>query len=67
MIIVCTLKKAPNKYWVILFRRAMIKLSCLIAKKINAKALVTGENVGQVASQTLSNIKPLIIVINLLS
>ena len=50
------MKKAPNKYWVILFRRAMIKLSCLIAKKINAKALVTGENVGQVASQTLSNI-----------
>ena len=50
------MNKAPNKYWVILFRRAMIKLSCLIAKKINAKALVTGENVGQVASQTLSNI-----------
>ena len=47
---------APNKYWVILFRRAMVKLSCIIAKKINAKALVTGENVGQVASQTLSNI-----------
>ena len=50
------MNKAPNKYWVILFRRAMVKLSCLIAKKINAKALVTGENVGQVASQTLSNI-----------
>ena len=50
------MNKAPNKYWVILFRRAMIKLSCLIAKKINAKALITGENVGQVASQTLSNI-----------
>tara|TARA_B100001778_G_scaffold333817_1_gene343280 strand:- start:256 stop:1425 length:1170 start_codon:yes stop_codon:yes gene_type:complete len=47
---------APNKYWVILFRRAMVKLSCVIAKKINAKALITGENVGQVASQTLSNI-----------
>ena len=50
------MNKAPNKYWVILFRRAMVKLSCMIAKKINAKALVTGENVGQVASQTLSNI-----------
>ncbi len=34
----------------------MVRLSCIIAKKINAKALVTGENVGQVASQTLSNI-----------
>ena len=50
------MNKAPNKYWVLLFRRAMVKLSCLIAKKINAKALITGENVGQVASQTLSNI-----------
>ena len=50
------MNKAPNKYWVILFRRAMVRLSCIIAKKINAKALVTGENVGQVASQTLSNI-----------
>tara|TARA_Y100001970_G_C14181715_1_gene830190 strand:+ start:427 stop:1596 length:1170 start_codon:yes stop_codon:yes gene_type:complete len=47
---------APNKYWVILFRRAMVTVSTIIAKKINAKALITGENVGQVASQTLSNI-----------
>ena len=50
------MSKAPNKYWVILFRRAMVTVSSIIAKKINAKALVTGENVGQVASQTLSNI-----------
>ena len=46
----------PNKYWIILFRRAMMRVSSIIAKKINAKALITGENVGQVASQTLSNI-----------
>jgi len=50
------MSKAPNKYWVILFRRAMVTVSSIIAKKINAKALVTGENIGQVASQTLSNI-----------
>ncbi len=49
--------KAPNKYWVILFRRAMIRVSSIIARKIDAKALITGENVGQVASQTLSNIQ----------
>ncbi len=48
--------KAPNKYWIILFRRAMMRVSGIIAKNIGAKALVTGENVGQVASQTLSNI-----------
>ena len=46
-----------NKYWVIFFRRAMIEISNIIATKINAIALITGESVGQVASQTLSNIR----------
>ena len=48
--------QAPDKLWVIMFRRAMIKLSCLLAEELNAKALITGENIGQVSSQTLSNI-----------
>ena len=48
--------KAPDKLWVIMFRRAMIKLSCLLAEELHAKALITGENIGQVSSQTLSNI-----------
>ena len=51
------MKNSPNKYWVLLFRRAMVHLSCLIANKKNISALITGENVGQVASQTLSNIR----------
>jgi len=46
-----------NKYWVIFFRKAMIEISNLIANKINAIALITGDSVGQVASQTLSNIR----------
>ena len=46
-----------NKYWVIFFRRAMIEISNIIATKINAIALITVESVGQVASQTLSNIR----------
>ena len=45
------------KIWVILFRRAMIKLSTLIANQIKAPALISGESIGQVASQTLSNIR----------
>jgi thiamine biosynthesis protein ThiI len=49
--------EAPNKLWVILFRRAMIKLASVIADKLNIPALVSGESVGQVASQTLSNIR----------
>ena len=51
------MSEAPNKLWVILFRRAMIYISSKIAASINAPALVSGESVGQVASQTLSNIQ----------
>lgn len=47
----------PDKYWVIFFRRYMIYISNIMAKKINAVALVTGDSIGQVASQTLSNIR----------
>ena len=49
--------RAPASYRVILYRRAMLRIAEAIAKKANAQALVTGENVGQVASQTLSNMR----------
>ena len=48
---------APNKLWVILFRRAMIKIASMIAAQLDIPALISGESVGQVASQTLSNIR----------
>lgn len=41
---------------VIMYRRVMIAIAEALAKKIDAKALVTGESLGQVASQTLENI-----------
>ena len=47
----------PDKYWVIFFRRYMVKIANDIANKYGAIALVTGESVGQVASQTLSNMR----------
>ena len=47
---------APASHRVILYRRAMLRIAERIALKEKAKALVTGENIGQVASQTLSNI-----------
>ena len=46
-----------DKYWVIFFRRYMVKIANDIANKYGAIALVTGESVGQVASQTLSNMR----------
>ena len=49
--------KAPEPLRVLLYRRYMVRLSERIATLVRASALVTGENVGQVASQTLSNIR----------
>ncbi len=48
---------APVGLRTILYRRLMIKIAEKIAEKENAEALVTGESLGQVASQTLRNIR----------
>ena len=40
---------------VVLYRRMMLRIAEMIARKEKAKALVTGESLGQVASQTLDN------------
>ena len=47
--------KAPTKLRLILYRRMMLRIAEKIAKREKAKALVTGESLGQVASQTLEN------------
>ncbi|MGH7794476.1 MAG: tRNA uracil 4-sulfurtransferase ThiI [Candidatus Binatia bacterium] len=41
---------------VVLYRRMMLRIGEAIARQEKAKALVTGESLGQVASQTLDNI-----------
>ncbi len=48
--------KAPTKLRIILYRRMMFRLAERIAKRERARALVSGESLGQVASQTLENI-----------
>lgn len=40
----------------LLYRRLMLRIGCEIARKIKAKALITGESLGQVASQTVENL-----------
>jgi thiamine biosynthesis protein ThiI len=47
---------APTSYGVLLYRRAMVRIAEILARRGRARALITGESVGQVASQTLSNI-----------
>jgi thiamine biosynthesis protein ThiI len=48
--------KSPQPLRVILYRKMMIRIAEAIAYREKAEALVTGEAVGQVASQTLRNI-----------
>ncbi|HHE55744.1 MAG TPA: tRNA 4-thiouridine(8) synthase ThiI [Caldithrix abyssi] len=46
----------PDKLRVILYRRFMMRIAERLAKKEGLKAVVTGEALGQVASQTLENL-----------
>src|SRR5262245_3685476 len=45
----------PAELAVVLYRRMMMRIADAIADKLEAGALVTGENLGQVASQTIEN------------
>ncbi|MBI4152502.1 7-cyano-7-deazaguanine synthase [Candidatus Woesearchaeota archaeon] len=46
----------PHKNYYILSKIAMLNAAELLAEKENAKYLITGENLAQVSSQTLSNL-----------
>ena len=43
----------PEEYFTLIMRRFMMRISQRIAKEHGCRALVTGENLGQVASQTM--------------
>jgi len=46
-------KNCPEEYFTLIMRRFMMRLAEAVARKAGAKALVTGESLGQVASQTM--------------
>jgi len=46
----------PPELRVVIYRRLMLRIAERIARKWHARALVTGEVIGQVASQTLDNL-----------
>ena len=48
--------RAPPAYRTVLYRRMMQRIATRIAAREGAKALVTGECLGQVASQTIENL-----------
>lgn len=45
--------KCPEEYFTLIMRRLMMRIAERIARDNGAKAIVTGENLGQVASQTM--------------
>src|ERR1700693_5637649 len=47
---------APENYRVLLYRRMMLRIAQVLAGHARALALVTGDSLGQVASQTLRNL-----------
>ena len=46
-------KRCPEEYFTLIMRRFMMRLAQAVAKRAGAKALITGESLGQVASQTM--------------
>ena len=46
-------RSCPEEFFTLIMRRFMMRLAQAVAKKAGANALVTGESLGQVASQTM--------------
>lgn len=49
-------EKCPHEMLVIIMRRFMMRIAQKLAEKHGAQAIVTGESIGQVASQTMESI-----------
>ena len=48
-----THEKCPEEYTTLIMRRCMMRIAERIARKTESMALITGESIGQVASQTM--------------
>src|SRR5262249_47230589 len=55
----------PPPLRVVIYRRLMMRIAAALAETVGAKALVTGEVIGQVASQTLENMSAIASVVTL--
>lgn len=51
-----TIDKCPKNYLTIIMRRLMMRIAEKIARESGAMALITGESIGQVASQTMESL-----------
>jgi tRNA uracil 4-sulfurtransferase len=46
-----------DSYWQLVLKRLMYRAACMVGAEVGAEAVVTGEAVGQVSSQTLPNLR----------
>jgi thiamine biosynthesis protein ThiI len=46
---------SEESHRIVLYRRQMVRIGCALAERLGAAALVTGDSLGQVSSQTLPN------------
>lgn len=58
--------RCRERYRTVLYRRAMMRIAEMIAMRYGCKALVTGEALGQVASQTIDNLNTINRAVNTL-
>ena len=50
-------KECPEEYFTLIMRRFMMRIAAAIGEQTGAKAVVTGESLGQVASQTMEALR----------
>ena len=50
-------RECPEEYFTLITRRFMMRIADRLAKEFNCRALITGENLGQVASQTMEALR----------
>ncbi|MEM1206599.1 MAG: tRNA uracil 4-sulfurtransferase ThiI [Acidobacteriota bacterium] len=50
-------ERCPEGLWQVVLKRVMVRLACRLAEATDSAALVTGEAIGQVSSQTLENLR----------
>ena len=50
-------EKAPENFSTLMLRMCMMKVANMVARRIKAQCLITGESLGQVASQTIENLE----------
>ncbi len=52
-------ERTQPRYWQLILKRLMYRAASRVATEIGAEAVVTGEAIGQVSSQTLANLRSL--------